>query len=359
MNHMPSNAELTNLKLHLLAALNGVRIRRYEYDEFGRRVKVAQTMEVPIKYGHRTRQIHESIQINGQIRLPCISVTMTGISLDESRNESKKHNMVDKKWDGTDNFSVQKKPVPINLSFNMAIATTRGSDLEEILAHYLSVFNPYIQISWKEPFSNKELISKVVWDGNVGTELPTDTDSAEKIRYIANMGLTLEGWFYRGQEDDIGVIKTIEYDVGLIDNIDCDFFEAPITELPDTTVINGMPSFKEADSYCIKSGGSVSLWGESMNHIDALFISPITSNFPVTSYDPFFMSESLSSVGVFEGMIIDDYTLVNDNHIEFDIPEEVTEGTFDVIVMNRHCGINRLSENLSGDDCASPYINLV
>jgi len=378
MNHIPSNSELSTLKIHLLSALDGCRIRRYEYDARGVRGNILQTIAVPLKYGHKTRQVHEAVQFNKQIVLPCMSVTMTGMSLDDSRNEGKKADMVDRGWQGNDKLHVNRKPVPVNMDFNLAIVTTKGSDLEEILAHYLSVFNPYIQLSWREPHTDKEVISKVTWDGSVSMDLPTDTDSKSKIRYIANLGLTLEGWYYRADYGEVGLIKKIEYNLGYVEELDCGWYRKPNMEQPDTVTLKAQPSIhswwescydmiedgEDWDenhdwfSYDLWGGGRtiIDLQGESMENIDSIFITPRYSDvFPVTAYDPFGGSASLSADNpAFDGIKLDSHYYNGDGTVSIVMPDDVI-GEVDVILMNKYTGLSRLSEtSLSG--CSNKYI---
>jgi len=360
MNHITSNAEITTMKIHLLSALNGVRIRRYEYNNFGVRTNVFQTLEVPLKYGHKTRQIHEAVQINGHIELPIISVTMGSISLDTNRNESKKHNMNDRRWGGNDGVKEIRKPVPINLDFDVKIVTTKGSDLEEILAHYLSIFNPYIQLSWKEPHTGKEIVSKVTWDGSVNMEMPTDVDSKSNIRYIASFGITMEGWIYRGNYDTSGIIKAISVDVGHTNEIGCKWFADPIEEEPDNIFLNSQPSFIEPEKCHITKDGRVVLWGESMNFIRALFIEPIDANIPVTGFNPFQYSETLSASNPpFSANMIEEFDVIGSTSIEFDLPkpisgDDVLTGSFDVLALNPYTGMSRYT--ITHNDCSCDAI---
>ena len=221
MQHTSDNAEITHLKMHLLSALNGCVINRYLYNDNGTRGELSQRVEVPIKYGHKTRQIHEAIQVSGHITLPIISVSLGGISIDTNRNESKNHELFNHEYVTEEGIRRYLRPTPINLSFNIKIATKTGSDFEAIIAHYLSVFNPYIQVSWREPHSNKEIISKVEWDGSVGLEFPDSVASTEKIRYIGNMSVNMEGWIFRDVANPAEIIRCISYDIDVIPNSDC------------------------------------------------------------------------------------------------------------------------------------------
>lgn len=357
MNHKPSNGEISHIKSHLLAALNGVAINRYHYDEKGQRSGIAQTIRVPLKYGHKTRQIHEAIQINGNIVLPIMAVTMSGVSIDNERNEAKKQRVYDFEYTGADGIKRYVKPTPVNLNFNVSIVTTKGSDMEEIIAHYLSVFNPYIYISWKHPFSNKELRSKVMWDGNLSTSYPTDTDSASKIRYICDLGFTVESWIFREQAHSMGVIKEIKYTLNIEQGLDCYYDSSDGYVFQDEGSIKGQPSIIGITPTCAEVGDYIIVDGLNLDHVDGVFFQGANgSNIPVSSWDPFLFSDLSATVPPFDAYVLDEWSSVDANRMVIKIPQELSASQLDLGLINRFCGISMASDTLSG--CHEPYITV-
>jgi len=351
MNHQPSNGEITHIKLHLLSALNGVKIKRYNYTEQGKRDSVAQVIAVPLKYGHKTRQIHESIQINGHIKLPVISVTMSGMSLNANRNEAKRETMYSRQYTGDDGIAKYYKPTPIDVSFNVKIVTTKGSDMEEIMSHYLSVFNPYIYISWKEPFTGQELRSKVTWDGSFSTSYPTDTDANSKIRYIADMSLNVESWIFREEANREGVIKNIEYTTSINQDINCFFDDEVLNRIPDDVyTIEGLPTIRDFKPPCVKGGESVIIDGSIFEDVDGVFLTPCDGySIPTSAWNPFCSSESLSAIHPeFQAYKLDKWQVVDDSQMIITIPDELSSTKVEIGVLNRHCGIFKTGDITEG-----------
>jgi hypothetical protein len=351
MNHQPSNGEITHVKLHLLSALNGVKINRYNYTDKGKRDTIAQTIAVPLKYGHKTRQIHEAIQINGQIQLPVISVTMSGMSLNVNRNEGKRETMYSEQYTGEDGLIKYYKPTPIDVNFNIKIVTTKGSDMEEIIAHYLSVFNPYIYISWKEPYTGKEIRSKVTWDGNFSTTYPQDTSSEDKIRYIADMGMTVESWIFREQPNRDGVIKKIVYNIGIDQDLNCHFDDdSSEMVVADTYTINGLPTIKGFKPPCVSGGKSVIVDGSIFEDLDGVFLTPCDGySIPTSAWNPFCLSETLSAeFPEFQAYVLEDWQVIDDTQMIITIPDELSAANVEIGVVNRHCGIFKTGDVLEG-----------
>lgn len=351
MNHQPSNGEITHVKLHLLSALNGVKINRYNYTDKGKRDTIAQTIAVPLKYGHKTRQIHEAIQINGQIQLPVISVTMSGMSLNVNRNEAKRETMYSKQYTGEDGLVKYYKPTPIDVNFNVKIVTTKGSDMEEIIAHYLSVFNPYIYISWKEPFTGEEIRSKVTWDGNFSTTYPSETSSEDKIRYIADMGMTVESWIFREESNREGIVKKIVYNIGIDPNLNC-HFEGDSSEFvaADTYTIDGLPTIKGFKPLCVEGGQGVIVDGSIFEDLDGVFLTPCDGySIPTSAWNPFCLSETLSAeFPEFQAYVLEDWQVIDDTQMIIVIPDELSAAKVEIGVLNRHCGIFKTGDVVEG-----------
>lgn len=345
MKVKPSNRDISVLTSHIIAALNDVTVCRYAYNKGQRSKDPIKRIRVPLTIGHKTRQLAETIQVNGQIRLPVISITMTGFSLDPSRNTSKKMSMIDGRWDGTDGYMQHRKPTPVNINYNVSIMTTKGSDLEEILLHYMSVFNPSIQVSWMNPLVPERLISKITWDGSATPNFPIDTGSEEKIRYQTDMGFTLEGWVFPENQDNLESVKCIDFNVGLLDGVEyCGDVIDNIT-LDSSFKESIKPEVRSVEPYCIEAGKFVTVYGKNLSEIEGIYLqNTLSSDIPVSSYNPFCFSESLSAeCPEFEGYALD-YTILDFNTLSVKIPEGL-EGELDLIVTNRHGGCSKLSDS--------------
>lgn len=356
MNHQATNNEITNLTMHLMSALNGVVVNRYIYDN-GRIGGIDKKIKVPLKFGGKTRQLEEAININGHVKLPIISVFMNGFNVDLNRNSAKNRNRSVTDWNGTDGYPTYNSPTPVTINYTVKIVTTKKSDFEQIISHYTSVFNPDIMISWKHPFSDEKLISKVLWDGNFAIEYPENLPATEKARNIGTMNLTLQGWIFRDNVTNVGTINCIEFNINTISEKNNIFVSE---QVDDTFTIHASPEILEVSHKCIDTGRYLNVYGNNLSDIDAIFALPLSgSDFDMKTYEPFFMSETLSGeYPPFDGYMFETFDVLDTHAIAVKIPEELSSSFIDLLVFNRHSGYSKLSESLVGENCYQPYVSI-
>lgn len=356
MQHQSSNDEITTITKHLLQALNGVVINRYERDNKGNKTLNGK-IRVPIKYGYKTRQLEESISINGAVKLPIITVSPTGVNLDLNRNTSKQHDRNVKEWIGEDGIPRYYMPTPIKISYDVAFVTKLPSDFYQILQHYIAAFNPYIQVSWMHPYEKKKMISKITSAGNFAFDFPQNLPSDQKSVYRGSFSVEVEGWIFRDMKDSTGTINCITFNITTFNDKDDIFIEE---ESSDTFTINAAPSILEIEPECVEAGKYITLYGNNLAYVDAVFALPLSGggNILTSSYEPFFLSENLSGDNTeFEGYMFEDYNVLDNNAIAVKIPEEWEAAHVDFLVTNRHSGYSILSESTSGD-CHQPFLNI-
>lgn len=357
MNHQASQGEIENLTAHLMAALDDVVINRYTYGADGLKTGIEKKLKIPIIYGHKTRQLGEAINIKGHIRLPAISVSLNGISLDQDKNTNKNRDLLNTKWDGVDGYASYKYPTPVKLSYNVKIVTKDHPDFDQIVSHYISVFNPYIQVSWKHPFAKEKLISKVLWDGNVGMEFPENLAADQKARFIGNLNFTVEGHIFRDNVGTVGTIDCLDVNIRPL-TLDGTLGE----EITESFTLKAKPEFLEVIPECVKAGKYITLYGNNLSDIEGIYALPLNGDtFPTSSFNPFCFSENLSaSCPEFEGYQFPTYDVLDTNTIAVKIPESLSGKNIDLMVTNRHAGCIKLSEaNLSGDDCHQKFVEVI
>jgi hypothetical protein len=358
MEHQASNDEITNLTLHLMAALNGVVINRYDYNTNGSRGDIIKKIKVPIKFGGKTRQLEETINIKGHVKLPIVSVFMNGFNLDLDKNSAKNRERTVGGWDGTDNYKTYKYPTPVKISYTVKIVTTKKSDFDQIISHYTTAFNPDIMVSWKHPFENDKIVSKVLWDGNVNIDFPTDLPSTQKARNIGTMNLTLEGWVFRDEQNEVSPLNCIEFNINTISEQGGVFVAE---QVDDTFTLTAKPEIQEIVPDCIKAGKYVTLYGNNLSDITAIFALQVNGNGLVTqNYDPFFASEKFAEdCPAFDGYMFETFDVLNTNTIAVQIPEEFEGNDIDFLVINRHGGCSKLSTATEVDsECHQPFLKV-
>jgi hypothetical protein len=240
------------------------------------------------------------------------------------------------------------------------LVAKKASDLDKILLHYLAVLNPYIQVSWKNPANPKEeLITKVTWDGSSSFESPEQPGDSEKIRYIATMGLTVESWAFRKDEERVGQICGIQFNTHILDECVCDLILAD-DDQNEGFIVDACPVVHNVEPHCVDAGKFVNVYGRNLSQIESIYALPLSgADIPLSSWEPFCFSESLSgSCPSFSGYVFDEYKVLDHNTISVKVPEDWVEDTcFDLLVTNRYCGCSKLSDSKS--ECAVKKVTVI
>ena len=193
----PYQAEISTVIMHTLAALDDVRIDRIIRDSNGKQTGIEKKLDVPIKYSQKTRTLAELVQVNGQHSFPAMALSLNGVGRDPERLRNKDNQHQIKSIDPDGGYTTIHEPVPIVLNMTLDIVAVYEEDLHQILNNFIAYFNPYITISWKEPFSGQELKTKVVWDGSASYEATTPLPSDIKDVYRSSLPLRVESWIFR------------------------------------------------------------------------------------------------------------------------------------------------------------------
>lgn len=221
--------EIKDLLTQFCNAFDSVVIRRYNENR-----DIVSKINVRYLYAPKQRVLYDLVNLAQNIDLPCISISIGGISRDDSR--------VFNKLDGFYENSVSKSyfyktPIPVNIEVSMSIIAKYQSDIDQILTNFVPYTNPYIIISWKVPdpilLTNlQEIRSEVLWSGSIGMSYPTEIGASQKYRVTADTNFTIKGWLFRNDNNPVSNIYSISgnfYPVRTLDDI---------TDLTDISALN-------------------------------------------------------------------------------------------------------------------------
>ena len=349
MQHKPTNSEIYTITLHLLAALNNVTICRHALDR-GRRTGEEQRLRVPLTWSQKTRQYLESVQINGQYKLPAITVGLTGVSHDPSRNMSRNDDIHDNRWSGEDGFSCVRRPTPVTVSYALNAFSTKPDDLMQIIEHYTSVFNPDITVSWMNPIWPEELHSVVTWDGSWVWNAPQDVASDDDQIFSISTSFTMTSWIFRERKDNILPLNKVTFNLGLVEDCQC-FLDGEDEATPAESFTESIvPEIFEVEPECVKAGRFVTIYGKNLSQIEGIYLQG--DNIPTSSFEPFCFSESLSSqCPEFEAYEVPEYNVLDADNISIQIPEDFSDTELDILVTHRGAGCVKLSDSNECGDC--------
>lgn len=198
--------EIHDLLTQFIAAMDDVVIGRYNKNR-------EEKEQIKVRYIHapKERLIYDLVNKAQNITVPAISINVTSIARDETRIFNKIDGFYcPVKNDNQNKFSVNvPMPIPVNVGVAVNIITNYQSDLDQIISNFVPYSNPYIIISWKIPDAfnvneTHELRSKVMWDGSINVEYPTDVSPTDKFKFIGKTNFTIEGWLFPEVPTDYG-----------------------------------------------------------------------------------------------------------------------------------------------------------
>ena len=97
----------------------------------------------------------------------------------------------------------RNQPQPMNLGFEVKIFCQYEEDLNQILGNFIPFFNPYICISCYHPYDRSQIIrNKIIWDGNIDNELPSELDVSVLEEYNATVNFTYQTYYWYGNDKD-------------------------------------------------------------------------------------------------------------------------------------------------------------
>ena len=332
------NREIEIILTQVLDAIGDVVINRV--DELD---NVTQDrIHVNLRYSPKGRILHDIVNKNQHIQLPCMALSMASINYDQNRVFNKIAGFHRTDYDTKD---VRKyyQPVPVNFSLNLFIISRFQKDMDQIVTNILAHFNPYIVISYIHPEIQEEVRCVVEWSKSLNYQYPIDINGNQPYRVTADSSFNVSGWIYRNNANPMGRIYTIDTTFQSVSAIeDYDYMRVRSTSAnTDSFTISARPQptniFPDAASRSEwEDYKTFVLHGSMFDKATALYLSGNPSSmFEGTStYSTFISSEKLSAAyPPIEGLAITAFDATY-SQITFSALPPVSAGYFDVIVEN-------------------------
>jgi hypothetical protein len=288
--------------------------------------------KIPVRFTYAPKQavLHSISNKAEHMTVPVISVSISGISRDRERVQSKN---VGHYINNTGDSNHVPAPVPVNISIDMSIITRYQTDMDQILANFIPYANPYIILSWTQPteFSatETELRSEVLWSEDISLTQPLDRGDGDRYRNIADTSFIIKGWLFKRHEDNaIGNIFEIDADFYPIKTYE-DIFSDDLEQV-DEWHIDAYPAFTfQQDTQFVQ--GTAPIYKQEGNNFD------YTDDIYVSTDTPSIFTEPMVDYGDFTAIKLnpEDYDIVSDNVVYVNIPMLNDVGNVTVIVENR------------------------
>lgn len=280
--------EVKDLITQFCNAFDSVVIKRYDSNR-----NTVSKINVRYVYAPKQRVLYDLVNKAQNIDVPCIAISINGISRDESR--------VFNKLDGFYNSSVAKSyyyktPIPINIDVSMSIIGKYQTDVDQILSNFIPYTNPYIIISWTVPediqlVNMQEIRSEVLWSGNISMSYPTELGETAKYRITADTSFTIKGWMFRNDNNPVSNIYTINanfYPVSAIDvtlENDITSYNAKLSGDKETVTVTALPPVSATYSTFIYDNNPVESTTIKLGNLPKIVISGLfLSELPQMEY---------------------------------------------------------------------------
>lgn len=202
MNSLPYSYsfEIETIIKQFVSLLNGAIVKRYDVDEKTDERHLKTSILPSYVCGPKQRIIYDLVNKAKNYTLPCIIVTLNGISMDSARIAAKltpRSRMVDKKR------LSYKFPTPVTLNFDVTIFAKYITDIYQIYGKFCTEFQNNQVFSWYVPYDHtveeeeyEELTSKVEWDGNATFDLKPEKRESDGDNFTGKMSFKVDGWIF-------------------------------------------------------------------------------------------------------------------------------------------------------------------
>lgn len=348
--------EVRTLLAQFADAFNDIVIRRYDHER-----NVEDKIHCGFVYAPKTRTLHDLENKAKHIKIPIISVSVSGIT----RNVNRVFNKLDGPYfdpDLSNGFAEPLQPVPVDINVSMSIITRFQSDIDQILTNFMPYTDPYVVVSWRDPHTEHEIRSTIKWDGNVSFEYPVNIAPNAQYRIIANTSFVIEGWVFKHVEKHSGKIYKIDLTYTAVSDLN-KRYEALVAEQSDINTdyftISGRGQVFNVQPYQVIpcEEHNMALYGNMFESLCSLYVSgsdgvydnmtwqnPASGNFRISAMYP-----------GFSGVEIDNWLTYGDNRLSFVLPPPLSAGNIDVIVFTE-AGYGLLTED-SVRPTLNPYVS--
>jgi hypothetical protein len=331
--------EIITMSTMFLNAMSDIIINRFNVHKQPRdRIKTR------IVYAPKQRVLHDLLDRDQNIKLPVISVNISGISRDTNRVFNKLLGNYSTPA-GSSNSYNEKMPLPVNVNYTVTVMTRYQEDTDQILSHLIPYINPYFTVSWRTPKrQDYEIRSNVFWDGNVSTEYPTDLNATQVARVISTLNFTFQGWIFQSIPDEpVGNVYTIYSSYFNVNSIPAEYIledrPTDASEYSDVWTISAVPPQpKYIEPSAAKVGTRpqfVIHGGDGFQQINNVYLSGAPLEYLSTFCDPFsgFSNLSASNPGFF-GVKLNknDWKYDRTGSMTFIMPPALSAGRIDVII---------------------------
>jgi hypothetical protein len=224
------------------------------------------------------------------------------------------------------------------------------TDMDQILSNFAPYSDPYFIISWaRDGLPDREIRTEVLWSGTLNMSYPTDLNNNQPARVLCDTSFTIKGWLFKSDTDSVGRIFKIENNFYAVDNVPANDRSAAAlaaiqaalsgTNYTETVTVSAIPQPQLITLYLtpVNNIGTVGIYGNSLGHVDAVYLSGSNSMFTnTTTVSRYASIPSLSALyPPISGVIpATTFTVHSDNKITVNYPAPQNTGIMNIFLFN-------------------------
>lgn len=353
MNQYNYDWEIITMSTMFLNTMSDIVVKRFNVHKQPR-----DQIKVRVVYAPKQRVLADLLDRDQNLQLPVMAVNVGGISRDQNRVFNKLLGTYHPVPNNPGASLNEASPIPIDITYNVTIATRYQEDMDQIISHLLPYINPYFVISWRTPNRpDYEIRSSVYWNGGVNITYPTDINATQVAKVVADLSFVFKGWIFQAKpEDAIGNIHTIH--TTYTDNsrsIPMEYLlESQLRESTDTTDYiryDGVPPQpKVIEPYFARAGEYqlFNVYGAGFKVINNVYLSGAPVCGYTTLQDPFSAVPELSAdYPPFQAaqLSLSAWSYNRDNFLTFVMPPADRPGRVDLI-LEGPAGYGKLTDHV-------------
>lgn len=243
------NFEVETIIKQFVSLLTGAVVMRYDFDEKTGERTLVHTITPQYVCGPKQRVVYDLVNKAKNYILPCVAISLTGITLQPERFAAK---LTTRTRFSEDILFSYKFPTPVKLTFSVSIITKLITDLYQIFAKLCTQFQQARVFSWYVPHDNidpseyEELTSKVTWNGDFGLDMKLERRENEEDKFIGKMTFDVEGWIFPNMLSCRG---NIILDIGTTNYVPDWLYSSILDVASDRPLVSDVMKDKNFDKY--------------------------------------------------------------------------------------------------------------
>ena len=196
-NSYEYNFEIETILQQFIAIIDNAIVMRYSVNKESGNRELDEIIKPGYILGTKQRVMLDIVNKAKNYELPVVIVSIGSISFNKERQAAKNIPITVSSSQGDTQYA---RPTPISIKVDLTIMTKYMTDLYQIYGKLATQFQPAMTYSWFVPqninHNWSELRNKIVWDGELGLDIRTESKSSDEDKFTGKLSFTIDGWLF-------------------------------------------------------------------------------------------------------------------------------------------------------------------